>query len=241
MLRVPLAASPSILEQGYGAVQGARNWDTIAQKLSKQGANIQVAVFGSSLTQGYHKGSGFAETWAHEVQRWLQAAFPSSNVDLINLARDATDVIPAATCWYQRVPADADLVIVDYSLGGCGNMLCAGVGSELVASYETLLRRLMRNAPNAALLLLENFFFLDMAGPGQPATPLPYYQTGGDMHWLLARRYRIPMVSVRDALYDVMFNDTALQAAVGVTREQMMADAMHPNAHGHPINGPDDG
>jgi hypothetical protein len=63
------------------------------------GASIQVAVFGSSLTQGYHKGSGFAETWAHEVQRWLQAAFPTADVDLINLARDATDVTAAAMCW----------------------------------------------------------------------------------------------------------------------------------------------
>jgi hypothetical protein len=41
---------------------------------------------------------------------------------------------------------------------------------------------------------------------------------GGDMHWMLARRYRIPMVSVRDALYSIMFNDSALQAALGVTR-----------------------
>jgi hypothetical protein len=63
------------------------------------GASIQIAVFGTSLTQGFHKANGFPETWAHEVQRWLQKAFPSTTVELINLARDASDVTPAAVCW----------------------------------------------------------------------------------------------------------------------------------------------
>jgi hypothetical protein len=63
------------------------------------GARIQIAVFGTSITQGFHKSKGFAETWAHEVPRWLQKAFPSADVELINLARDASDVTPAAVCW----------------------------------------------------------------------------------------------------------------------------------------------
>jgi hypothetical protein len=63
------------------------------------GASIKIAVFGTSLTQGYHVTSGFPETWAHEVQRWLEKAFPSATVELINLARDASDVTPAAVCW----------------------------------------------------------------------------------------------------------------------------------------------
>jgi hypothetical protein len=38
------------------------------------------------------------------------------------------------------------------------------------------------------------------------------------MQWVLARRYRIPMVSMRDALYDLMYDDNKLKAALGVTR-----------------------
>jgi hypothetical protein len=57
---------------------------------------------------------------------------------------------------------------------------CSAVPHVQVANYEILLRRLMRRAPNAALLLLENFFFLDMAGPEQSPVPVPYYQTGDD-------------------------------------------------------------
>jgi hypothetical protein len=64
------------------------------------GARIQVAVFGTSVTQGFHRVRDFHETWAHEVQRWLQSTFPTTTVELINLARDSTDVIPAAVCWW---------------------------------------------------------------------------------------------------------------------------------------------
>jgi hypothetical protein len=64
---------------------------------SAAGSTIKVVAFGGSVTQGLH--SSFPETWAHEVQRWLQRAFPAVTFELINLARDATDVTPAAVCW----------------------------------------------------------------------------------------------------------------------------------------------
>jgi hypothetical protein len=41
---------------------------------------------------------------------------------------------------------------------------------------------------------------------------------GGDMQWVLARRYRIPVASVRDALYDTMLDDNAMKAALGKTK-----------------------
>jgi hypothetical protein len=34
----------------------------------------------------------------------LQAAFPSISFNVINLARGASDVVVAATCWYQYMP-----------------------------------------------------------------------------------------------------------------------------------------
>jgi hypothetical protein len=38
------------------------------------------------------------------------------------------------------------------------------------------------------------------------------------MHAVLARRYRVPMVSVRDVFYDYMYNQEAMQAdLVGIT------------------------
>ncbi|WIA39882.1 hypothetical protein OEZ86_013324 [Tetradesmus obliquus] len=225
------------MAQGYIAVEGPRNWGTLANKLATPGTTIKIVTFGGSVTQGLH--TEFPETWAHEVQRWMQRAFPAVNFELINLARDATDVTPAATCWYQLAPVDADLVLIDYSLGGCGFLQCTGVANELIGQYELFLRRLISRAPGAALMLLENFYFFQMGTgtPTNPTLPLPYYQTGGDMHAALARRYRLPMVSVRDVFYDYMYNQTAMQAELGFTKAQIMADDQHPNAKGHFILG----
>jgi hypothetical protein len=65
--------------------------------LPPAGSAIKVVAFGGSITQGMN--DKFPRTWAHEVVSWLQEAFPSVKVQLINLARDATDVAPAAMCW----------------------------------------------------------------------------------------------------------------------------------------------
>lgn len=61
------------------------------------GSTIKVVAFGGSITQGLSV--AFKRTWAHEVAGWLQDAFPSVKIKFINLARDATDVTPAAICW----------------------------------------------------------------------------------------------------------------------------------------------
>jgi hypothetical protein len=43
-------------------------------------------------------------------------------VNVINLGRGSTAALPAAMCWYDYVPATADLVIVEYSANGCLRM-----------------------------------------------------------------------------------------------------------------------
>jgi hypothetical protein len=60
-------------------------------------ATVKLVTFGGSVTQGYHP--QWSVTWAHEVLGWLREAFPAVRFELINLARDATDVTMAATCW----------------------------------------------------------------------------------------------------------------------------------------------
>lgn len=52
------------------------------------------------------------------------------------------------------------------------------------------------------------------------------------MHGLIARRYNIPMVSVRDALYDIMLDDQVTKSLLGYTRSEMMQDFIHPTAMG---------
>jgi hypothetical protein len=57
----------------------------------------------------------------------------------------------------------------------------------------------------------------------------------GEVHQtVIAHRYGIPMASIRDALYDVMFDDQLLLAATGKTRSQLLSpNPVHPSTAGH--------
>jgi hypothetical protein len=45
------------------------------------------------------------------------------------------------------------------------------------------------------------------------------------------------MASIRDSLYDLMYNDTAAQQLLGATRSSLMADIVHPTAAGFKVFG----
>lgn len=80
----------------------------------------------------------------------LQRAFPGTTTTVINLARSATDVVPAATCWYQYVPATVDLVLIEESAIGCyGNLQCHTFAAPRVSGWSNMLAG---HHPHAALL-----------------------------------------------------------------------------------------
>lgn len=89
--------------------------------------------FGGSVTSGYWAGST-NPGWVDQLLPWLQQAFPNVTFKLLNLARGASDVIPAATCWYQYMPQDADLVFVEYSANGCDYLGCTSWSAPRVSA-----------------------------------------------------------------------------------------------------------
>ncbi|WIA15060.1 hypothetical protein OEZ85_001758 [Tetradesmus obliquus] len=186
-------------------------WRTLAQKLSTPGSNITMVTYGGSVTAGHLSGSPDG-SWVEHLTAWLQTAFPDVTFNVLNLARNSTDNVAAATCWAQYAPADADLVVVEYSVNNCNYNTCTGITQQLVYSYELLLRRLMLRAPNAALMALAAFRFSDFAGVdpstgSQVIVPNPFFNAGEDVHAGIARRYGVPMMSVRDTLHDLMWDD----------------------------------
>lgn len=60
---------------------------------------------------------------------------------------------------------------------------------------------------------------------------------GEDMHYMLARRYGIPMISARDALYDIIFDDALALQQLGYTRKDLLLDFIHPTWIGHHLYG----
>ncbi|WIA09726.1 hypothetical protein OEZ85_009106 [Tetradesmus obliquus] len=250
LLQAPLLGPNWLLSRGFaGAPANARNWDRLAQALAGK-SNVTVVTFGGSVTQGHLRESRNG-SWVEEMQAWLGEAFPGVTLNVINLGRGSTTALPAAMCWYDYLPPTADLVIVEYSANGCLRLQCTSIASQRVADYEVLLRRVMRRAPNAALLSFGIFSFGSTAAapkasgatPGAARDapnsdlPVPFYNSGLAMHALLAEVYSIPFVSARNALYSLMWDDAALAAATGFTKRQLMQDEIHPTALGQALYG----
>jgi lysophospholipase L1-like esterase len=66
-------------------------------------------------------------SYPEEFVAWLRQAFPDVTFELTNLARRATAATFAALCLVQELPADADLVLIEYSVngfGGCVRCCC---------------------------------------------------------------------------------------------------------------------
>uniref|UniRef100_A0A383VWE2 SGNH hydrolase-type esterase domain-containing protein n=1 Tax=Tetradesmus obliquus TaxID=3088 RepID=A0A383VWE2_TETOB len=255
MMAVPFATPRSVLALGHKGLEAdtLRNWHLLARKLATPGENVTVVAFGGSVTAGYIE---YGEAWKNSLQgswveallAWLKASFPGVRFSTLNMARSATDVIVASTCWYQAVPQDADLILVEYSLNGCidptnNKLMCHSMAMPRVAGYEALLRRLIRTAPNAALMAVAMFSFqwLGMSPPGtaNAAMQLPnaYYSSGEELHTMIAQRYGAPVASIRGSMYDLMYNDTAAQQLLGATRATLLADGLHPTAAGFKVYG----
>jgi hypothetical protein len=62
---------------------------------------------------------------------------------------------------------------------------------------------------------------------------------GEEMHAMIGARYSVPLVSVRDALYDLLWQEGAvhLNAALGVTRASLLQDTKHPTILGSELYG----
>ncbi|KAF6260040.1 hypothetical protein COO60DRAFT_929522 [Scenedesmus sp. NREL 46B-D3] len=236
LLQAQMSLPEDILAVGYKplASPALRNWRRLARRLTTRGTTISIAAFGSQITMG-HQTDSPSGSWVEELQFWLERAFPQVAFSVLNLARGGTDIVPAATCWYQYVPSTVDLVMIEGSTVGCvGNLQCHSFAAPRVAAYELLLRRLIRRAPGAALLSVGTFDFQRFRVSRTMELPNPLYGSGEDHHEVLARRYGIPTASTRDALYDlVLGGSTVMLQGVGLTAAQLLVNSVTPTSAGH--------
>jgi lysophospholipase L1-like esterase len=99
--------------------------------LCPAGSNITIVTYGGSVTAGHLLKSPDG-SWVEQLTVWLRSAFPDVNIKTLNLARNSTDNVPAAICWAQYAPADADLLVVEYSVNNCKYNTCTGITQKLV-------------------------------------------------------------------------------------------------------------
>jgi hypothetical protein len=203
-------------------IQG-RNWPELVQKLYKDpNSTVKIVILGGSVSVGYKKSN---TSYPEEFVSWLQQLYPSATFQLTNLARRATAATFAALCLAQHVPEDADLIIVEYSVNGyIFDGACQWFTSSQVAGYETLLRKVITKSPNAAFISLGAFQWTSTDG-----SRTAYHDTGEDQQSVVAKRYSVPFMSVRDALYDAMWDPSNPH---GINTSQILGDHVHVTDHG---------
>jgi lysophospholipase L1-like esterase len=170
---------------------------------ARRGEPLTLGVIGGSITCGAIASSP-DRSYVASVLAWWRARFPQSNTRLVNAGLSGTGSL-LGTFRVQRdlLQAEPDVVIVEFAVND------AWVDG---AAYEGLLRQILArpNAPAVVLLFM-------------------MYETGGgdqEMQSKVGAHYRLPMVSVHDALWPDI-------AAGRVRWHDYFVDNVHPNDAGH--------
>jgi lysophospholipase L1-like esterase len=170
---------------------------------ARRGEPLTLGVIGGSITCGAIASSP-DRSYVASVLAWWRARFPQSKTRLVNAGLSGTgSLLGAFRVQRDLLQAEPDVVIVEFAVND------AWVDG---AAYEGLLRQILArpNAPAVVLLFM-------------------MYETGGgdqEMQSKVGAHYRLPMVSVHDALWPDI-------AAGGVHWHDYFVDNVHPNDAGH--------
>ena len=174
---------------------------------AERGEKITVAVIGGSITAGA-KATKNENRYADRVAQWWRKTFPKSDVVFVNAGVGATGSGYAALrAQRDLLSQKPDFVIVEFGVND-------GDTREFAETYEGLLRQILRQPQNPAVLLL----FMKYRGGGNA------------QQWQsrLGRYYALPMVSFRDAVQPEIDAKT-------LSEDDVMADEVHPNDRGHQL------
>jgi lysophospholipase L1-like esterase len=172
---------------------------------ARRGEPITIGVIGGSITLG-EKATDPSRGYASLVTKWWQESFPESRVTLINSGVEST----GSNYGCLRVQRDLlsyhpDFVIVEFGVNDRDEQ-------ATFDTYEGVVRQIAADPDQPAIVLL---FMMHHIGTNAQ---------GGQIE--IGRRYQLPMISYRDALWPEI-------SAGRMKLEDVFADTVHPNDHGH--------
>jgi lysophospholipase L1-like esterase len=172
---------------------------------ARRGEPITIGFIGGSITHGQAATSP-DRCYASLVSKWWITHFPQSHVTVVNAGLNGTD----STYGVLRLQRDLlshhpDFVLVEFGVNDHGDLAHA-------QSYEGLVRQLLSDPDRPAVLLL---FLMHHDG-----------SSAQDFQEPIGKRYGLPMVSYRDALWP--------EIKAGRLRWSEITDGViHPNDGGH--------
>jgi len=176
---------------------------------AQSGGKLVIGVLGGSITEGAGA-PGIDKRYANVVLAWWKKTFPKAQFELVNAGIGATGSDYGAL----RVNRDLlskipDVVVVEYAVNDPNT-------KEYEASYEGVVRQILKASQKPALLLL---FMTKSDGTNAQ-----------EWESKIGAHYGLPMISYRDAIWP------EIQAG-RVKWSQISPDNVHPNEAGHFLTG----
>lgn len=178
-----------------------------AMEKAEAGEKVTIGVIGGSITQG-SLASSQNSCYASLLKQWWEDTFPNAEIEFINAGVGGT----TSYLGVHRVEEDLlayepDFVVVEFSVNDSNN-------NFFKKSYENLVRRIMSEEYNPAVLML--FMTMEDGTSAQ----------GNDS--LIGFQYEIPMISYGNAILDEIREGS-------FTWKDISPDNIHPNDRGHAI------
>ncbi len=175
-----------------------------------RGEDISIVTLGGSITAGASAGEA-KNRYTNIISAWWQDNFPEANVKLQNSGIGGTGSLLGVHRLERDVFAyNPDLLVIEYAVNDCNN---EKIGTP--ETYENLIRRVLLQSPDTAVIVL---FMVAKYNDSQP------YQRP------ITEAYGVPMISFRDAMLPEFESER-------FTWDGIMPDGIHPNTQGHAIAG----
>ena len=143
------------------------------------------------------------------MYEWFVRRFPKSEFTYVNAGiGGTTSQFGAARLDEDVLSYKPDLCMVEFSVNDSDNIFFR-------ETYESVVSRLLESETAPAVMILHNLFYED----GHNAQK---------QHLQVGKAYRVPCVSVRDAVYPEI-------TAGNIKTEQLSSDGLHPNDDGHAL------
>lgn len=180
-----------------------------AMRKALAGKKVTIGVIGGSITEGY-SASKKEYSYAALLKKWWEETFPQATIEYVNAGVGGTSSYLGVHRAYEDLLSyKPDFVVVEFSVND-------GNSFFYKKSYDNLVRRILKNENNPAVVLL--FMTMEDGTSAQ------------DIDANIGFLYELPMISYRNAVLDEVSKNNFTWADIS-------PDNIHPSDIGHAMVG----
>lgn len=183
------------LDNGISYLGAAERIRRVMNKI-KQGQKIKVVTIGGSITSG--QGCPDAPYWGKYLFGLMEATYGAEHLETVNGAVGGTISAYMSVCHNMHVPADADLVFVEYSIND-SSKIEPTFQNNVRRGFERLLRKLLNYDHKPAVVLMHAYVW-HFEHPSKGS----FWSNAEREHGEFALYYHLPMLSVKAAVFERM-------------------------------------